>query len=118
MFVRGEWGAKLRARDSRHKLARVHFLARTVRQLSLALQVPNPGMHCPASRSSGASELAGDLDSAPNVIRKSDFRGGPWSWKDSNDRIGVESAEGSAGWRDDVLGHDFGDSVMGPNVNV
>lgn len=65
-----------------------------------------------------ASELAGDLGSAPSVIRRSDFRGGPWSWKNSNGRIGVQNSGGSAGWRDDVLGHNFGDSVMGPHVNV
>jgi hypothetical protein len=65
-----------------------------------------------------ASELAGDLGSNPTILRKSDFRGGPWSWKNSTGRIGVERSDGAAGWRDDVLGHDFGDSVVGPHVNV
>jgi hypothetical protein len=39
--------------------------------------------------------------------------------RDSDRVIGRESADGAVGWRDDFLGHKFGDGVeMGPHVNV
>jgi RHS repeat-associated protein len=72
-----------------------------------------------------ASEIAGDLGHAPTAIRKSDFRGGPWSWKNSNGVIGRQMLDPSnpanslRGWRDDILGHKFDDgTIIGPHVNV
>jgi RHS repeat-associated protein len=66
-----------------------------------------------------ASEIAGDLGSRPRAIRASDFRGGPYWMKGSSMVIGRESFDGSSGWRDDFLGHTFGDGVtMGPHVNI
>ncbi|ORF39964.1 hypothetical protein [Snodgrassella alvi] len=63
-----------------------------------------------------ASELSGNLGSDPKVIRKSEFKGGPYSWKNSNGKIGMKSADGNNGWRDDVLGHPH--LGAGPHVNV
>ncbi len=66
-----------------------------------------------------ASEVAGDLGSTPATTRKSDFRGGPWSWRDSPGVIGKQNQPGKAssrGWRDDPIGHPRHD--MGPHVNV
>jgi len=63
-----------------------------------------------------ASEIAGNLGSDPMVLRKPDFRGGPYTWENSKGRIGVQSADESAGWRDDVLGHP--ELGAGPHVNV
>ncbi|WP_216353108.1 RHS repeat domain-containing protein [Snodgrassella alvi] len=63
-----------------------------------------------------ASELSGNLGSNPKVIRKSEFEGGPYSWKNSNGKIGMKSADGNNGWRDDVLGHPH--LGAGPHVNV
>jgi len=63
-----------------------------------------------------ASEVIGDLGSNPETLRKSDFRGGPHTWKNSAGVIGKQSADGTVGWRDDVLGHSaYG---MGSHVNV
>lgn len=39
--------------------------------------------------------------------------------KNSKEAIGREGSEGSRGYRDDFLGHDFGDGYsVGPHVNV
>jgi hypothetical protein len=63
-----------------------------------------------------ASEMAGDLGPEPTTIRMSEFRGGPKWGKKSNKVIGKKSADGSALWRDDFVGHPrYGD---GPHVNV
>ena len=63
-----------------------------------------------------ASEVAGDLGSNPNAIRRPDFRGGPRTWRNSKGKIGVESSDRTRGWRDDSLGHPrFG---AGPHVSV
>ena len=77
------------------------------------------------SARAAASELAGDLGYAPVAIRKSDFRGGPWSWRNSNGVIGrqqldpLDPTKSLSGWRDDILGHTFGDgATIGPHVNV
>ncbi len=64
-----------------------------------------------------ASELAGNLGPGTQAIRLSEFRGGPWWTKNSNRVIGRQSADGSAGWRDDFLGHHSGFEA-GPHVNV
>ncbi|WP_082683245.1 RHS repeat-associated core domain-containing protein [Entomohabitans teleogrylli] len=63
-----------------------------------------------------ASEIAGNLGSDRIITRKPDFRGGPYTWKDSQGRIGATNASGTAGWRDDILGHpEFG---AGSHVNA
>jgi len=63
-----------------------------------------------------ASEIAGDMGSAAKAVRASDYRGAPWTWRNSQRVIGRESADGTVYWRDDSLGHpQFG---MGPHVNV
>lgn len=63
--------------------------------------------------------MAGDMGSDTRAIRASEFRGGPFWMRDSDRVIGRESADGAVGWRDDFLGHKFGDGVeMGPHVNV
>jgi hypothetical protein len=64
------------------------------------------------------SEMAGDLGSDAQAIRARDFRGGPYWMKDSDMVIGRQSADGKVGWRNDFLGHDFGDSSPGPHVNI
>ena len=63
-----------------------------------------------------ASELSGNLGSNPKVIHKSEFERGPYGWKKSNGKIGMQSADENAGWRDDVLGHPH--LGAGPHVNV
>jgi uncharacterized protein RhaS with RHS repeats len=66
-----------------------------------------------------ASEIAGDLESNPSTIRKSDYRGGPKEWESSRKKIGMQSNDKSAGWRDDSIGHDFkGEDKIPPHVNV
>lgn len=68
-----------------------------------------------------ASEIAGDLDSkgTRQITRKPDFNGGPRTWADSEGRIGATNAKKTAGWRDDELGHDFGQGeTVGPHVNA
>ncbi|RJQ70247.1 RHS repeat protein [Pseudonocardiaceae bacterium YIM PH 21723] len=69
-----------------------------------------------------ASEMVGNLGSAARAIRASDFRGGPRGWATSNRVIGREQLDEAgmsvAGWRDDVLGHQFGDHTIGPHVNI
>jgi len=76
------------------------------------------GVRFPSRRAArqAASEIAGNMGSGARAIRASEFRGGPWSWRNSNGVIGRQSADGRVLWRDDVLGHpQFG---MGPHVNV
>jgi RHS repeat-associated protein len=63
-----------------------------------------------------ASAIAGNLDSEPKIIIKSEYKGGAKTWKDSSDKIGVQSADKKAGWRDDNLGHSRFDAE--PHVNV
>ena len=63
-----------------------------------------------------SSEIAGDLGSNPHTITKSEFRRGPYSWKNSSGRIGVRNFQETAGWRDNVLGHPAINS--GPHVNA
>jgi RHS repeat-associated protein len=63
-----------------------------------------------------ASEIAGDLGSAPRRIKKSSFRGGPSSWKNSQDKIGMTSKRETSGWRDDSPGHPT--LGAGPHVNA
>jgi len=66
-----------------------------------------------------ASEISGDLGSATEAIRASDFRGGPRWMENSDQVIGRSSADGLTGWRDDFLGHTFRDGMqLGPHVNV
>jgi RHS repeat-associated protein len=73
-----------------------------------------------------ASEVAGDLGSQAKPIRASSYRGAP---RGTNpDKImGQSNADpgdphdnhGTAGWRDDQWGHDFGDgNKVGPHVNA
>ena len=69
-----------------------------------------------------ASEIAGDLSSTSETIRRKDFRGGPRQWKNSNQVIGTQTKDKKAGLRDDSLGHCFDDSEekteIGPHVNA
>jgi RHS repeat-associated protein len=79
------------------------------------------GFAFPTRRSArqAASEMVGDLGSQAQPIRASDFRGGPYWMKDSTQVIGRQNVSGTAGWRDDFLGHTFPDGAsMGPHVNV
>jgi hypothetical protein len=63
--------------------------------------------------------MVGDMGSATRAIRASEFRGGPFWMRNSNRKIGRESADGTSGYRDDFLGHEFPDGkTMGPHVNV
>jgi RHS repeat-associated protein len=63
-----------------------------------------------------ASEIAGNLGSEPRRIKKSDFRGGPSSWKNSQDKIGMQNKSETSGWRDDSPGHPT--LGAGPHVNA
>ena len=69
-----------------------------------------------------ASEIAGDLSSTPETIRRKDFRGWPRQWKNSNRVIGTQTKDKKAGLRDDSLGHCFDDSEgkteIGSHVNA
>ena len=69
-----------------------------------------------------ASEIAGDLSSTPETIRRRDFRGGPRQWKNSDRVIGRQTNDKKAGLRDDSLGHCFDDSEgitkIGSHVNA
>ncbi|WMJ71871.1 RHS repeat-associated core domain-containing protein [Cytophagaceae bacterium ABcell3] len=65
-----------------------------------------------------ASEIAGNLGNNPIRVTKGDFRGGPRTWKDNPTKIGQYSQDKSSGWRDDVLGHDFGSDKIGSHVNA
>lgn len=66
-----------------------------------------------------ASEISGDLGSATEAIRASDFPGGPRWMENSDQVIGRSSADGLTGWRDDFLSHTFRDGMqLGPHVNV
>ena len=63
-----------------------------------------------------ASEIAGNLGSNPMPFKKSDFRGGPSSWMNSPDKIGLRNQSRSSGWRDDSPGHPH--LGAGPHVNA
>jgi hypothetical protein len=41
-------------------------------------------------------------------VRKPDFRAGPKRWEKLKGHIGVQNANATAGCRDDILGHNFG----------
>lgn len=58
-----------------------------------------------------ASEIAGNLSSAPKTTRRQDYRGGPRTWSNSNGVIGKNSGGDNpcSGWRDDSPGHSFND---------
>ena len=78
------------------------------------------------SARAAASEVAGDLGSNPSAFRASDYRGAPrgtnpnkvMGQNNSNPADPIDN-HGSAGWRDDQWGHDFGDgNKVGPHVNA
>ncbi|MFV5516522.1 RHS repeat-associated core domain-containing protein [Acinetobacter gerneri] len=58
-----------------------------------------------------ASEIAGNLSSGRQTIRKQDYRGGPKTWSNSRGVIGKNSGGDNpcAGWRNDSPGHTFND---------
>ena len=73
-----------------------------------------------------ASEVAGDLGSNPSAFRAGDYRGAPRG-TNPNKVMGANNSDpadpnenhGSAGWRDDQWGHNFGDgNKVGPHVNA
>jgi RHS repeat-associated protein len=63
-----------------------------------------------------ASEYVGDLGHNAQAVRMQDFRGDKWMRPDGV--IGRQSESGDIGWRDDRMGHKFGDETVGPHVNV
>jgi RHS repeat-associated protein len=63
-----------------------------------------------------ASEYVGDLGYGAQAVRMRDFYGDQWMRPDGV--IGRRSESGNAGWRDDRMGHKFGDDVVEPHVNV
>lgn len=73
-----------------------------------------------------ASEVAGDLGSNPSTFRASDYRGAPPKTNpnkvmgaNNSDPASTTDNHGSAGWRDDQWGHDFGSGgKVGPHVNA
>jgi hypothetical protein len=74
-----------------------------------------------------ASEILGELGGSPKVMRLRDYEGLPERFqalarkrKSSllDSVIGQQRLDGSAGWRDDFLGHVFEDSTLGPHVNI
>ena len=66
-----------------------------------------------------ASEIAGNLGNNPTKVTKADFRGGPRSWRNNQSKIGQYSQNKKSGWRDDILGHDFGGGdKIGSHVNA
>jgi hypothetical protein len=78
------------------------------------------------SARSAASEIAGDLSSDPSTFRASDYRGAPrgtnpnmiMGRNNSNPADPIDN-HGTAGWRDDQWGHDFGKgNSVGPHVNA
>ena len=78
------------------------------------------------SARAAASEVAGDLGSNPSAFRASDYRGAPRG-TNPNKVMGQNNSDpadpidnhGTAGWRDDQWGHDFGDgNKVGPHVNA
>jgi hypothetical protein len=83
-------------------------------------ELAEQGARFPSRRSArqAASELAGDLGPEAQAIRAFEFRGGPKSWENSTRVIGRQNASGTAGWRDDVLGHQFKDRYAPPHVNA
>jgi hypothetical protein len=83
-------------------------------------QLSNPNhFHFPNRNAArrAASEIAGNLGADPRKIRLgSDYRGVPPHLRNSKRVLGKESADGSAGWRDDFLGHSRFDAP--PHVNA
>lgn len=73
-----------------------------------------------------ASEVAGDLGSQAKPITASSYRGAPRGTnpnkvmgQSNGDPSNVNDNHGSAGWRDDQWGHDFGgENKVGPHVNA
>ena len=84
-------------------------------------EVVDGGFVFPSHRAArqAASEMVGDMGPATRAIRADEFRGGPYWMRSSKTKIGRESADGTRGYRDDFLGHQFPGGVsMGPHVNV
>lgn len=72
-----------------------------------------------------AAEIAGNLGSDRELTRKKDFRGGPKTWKKSNNKIGKTSRTTDkngdpispcSGWRDDSPGHSFDQGESGETI--
>jgi RHS repeat-associated protein len=78
------------------------------------------------SARAAASEIAGDFGGVPKPIPASEYRGAP-PRTNPNKIMGMSNAplddehdfHGTAGWRDDEWGHDFGKgNTVGPHVNA
>ena len=78
------------------------------------------------SARAAASEIAGDFSGVPKPIPASEYRGAP-PRTNPNKIMGMSNApiddehdfHGTAGWRDDEWGHDFGKgNTVGPHVNA
>jgi hypothetical protein len=79
------------------------------------------GVQFPTKRAAqqAVSELLGDLGSARRYLTMQDYNGAPWYFKDSVKRIGVQSRNALRGFRDDFMGHQFGDGTyIPPHLNV
>ena len=78
------------------------------------------------SARAAASEIAGDLSSNPSTFRASDYRGAPRGTnpnmimgRNNSDPADPIDNHGTAGWRDDQWGHNFGGgNTVGPHVNA